>query len=115
MCMGTALSTLSWSARAELGEPPGTPGEVVRFLGGRIFEVPGRRRVAGHCRLTLIEGLRGNLPGAIDPHQAGALPALPDTERRLVDGLGRRGPGRRRRRGQRSQAPVEDRNQSVAP
>lgn len=86
-------------APAQFPDPVLTPCQMIGFLRGGPAHDSGDLWVARGQRLTLIQRLRRDLPGMIDPHQAYRFarligrqrPVRPPCHRGLAQGPGRRG------------------------
>ena len=57
----------------QFAQPLLAPGQVVGFLAAGLFQQGTDGRVAGHQGLAVVQALGGDLPGVIDPHQAGRV------------------------------------------
>ena len=84
--------------RIQLGKSLLTPGKVVVFLVCRTLHLGFDRGAPGHGRVTLVEPLRGDLAGMIDPHQTRSVRFLCRCQcalRYAVSGVGPRRAARR--------------------
>ena len=63
-------------ARTKLTQARFAPGKMITFFAGRLLQQLVRGARACRKRLTVVERLRGDLPGVIDAHQSGGMAAF---------------------------------------